>query len=471
MGNVAIMNVATLMKSKQMNLTLSNDSKLPERNQFKSTLNTISKQQNEQRNNVRETQNNVESGKNEVKRSELGNDQVNDQVKDALKRLEYENAKTSSTVISSEDGNGKIQEKLMVESSEENPGEADLMAKSEEELLNQVAELLQMTTEQLQQMLEKLQLNSTDLFNVNHVMALLMEKMNFSDPTQLLLVNDVTDTMNQMNQLMENYSEQSKLIQKLSQGTINPQVVHGRDGEALDNQLQANLGQSGMNKDNQQQNTVLASSDANSQSFNDSEMMNLVMDQQEEGVSSQTTKSASAFEGILTQVITQKTETMVMNGEIQTITTEVTAKDIFDQIVTAIKVNKTDQSQEVTLQLNPKHLGKVQVSLLHENGGITGKFIVENEAVKELMENGMVALKEHLKAQGIEVTDLKISVKDTRSYFSNQEQQRQAQQQFNQKNSRHLHFKNFEDEVNDMEVSRVTEVNQLNESSSIELQA
>ena len=70
MSNVAIMNVATLMKSNQAKLTFSKDTKMEDRNQFKATLSTITQQQNEQRKSVREKSQNVEPGTKEVKKNE-----------------------------------------------------------------------------------------------------------------------------------------------------------------------------------------------------------------------------------------------------------------------------------------------------------------------------------------------------------------------------------------------------------------
>lgn len=465
MSNVAIMNVATLAKSNQKTLAFSFETKTNSP-QFKSTLDKITVQKREQTNSLRETSKN-ENQEVEGKRQ---NELVNDKVRETLKKLEQETAKISSTVKQDE-SSSMVNETKATEASNETSDSEESLKKSEEELLTKVAELLQMTSEQLQQMLEKLQLNIADLFDVNNVMALLMEKMNLSDTTDLLLANDVTDTINQINELMEQHLPVQEPLQRFSKEIYKEQNTKKQDSVDLANLSGDNTGKTGSDKAQQPLNGTGTMTATGSSLSEESDMMNMVLDQQEEVASQSTTKSTSAFEGILNQVITQKSETILMNGEIQTITTEVTAKDIFDQIVTAIKVHKTDQSQEVTLQLNPKHLGKVQVSLLHENGGITGKFVVENDAVKELMENGMAALKEHLKSQGIEVTDLKITVRDTRSFFGNQENQQHSQQQGNKKSFRNLHFKRFEDEIADMDIQTVTQSNPLNDNSSIEFQA
>ncbi len=125
----------------------------------------------------------------------------------------------------------------------------------------------------------------------------------------------------------------------------------------------------------------------------------------------------SGFETTLNQVVTEKVETLVMNGELRTVYTEVTTKDVFDQIVTGLKVEVTQGKQDIILQLQPENLGKIAVNISKENGVMTGQFIAESEAVKSLIEKNVPILKQQLEAQGIDLRDVKIVVGDSKAFL------------------------------------------------------
>lgn len=69
-------------------------------------------------------------------------------------------------------------------------------------------------------------------------------------------------------------------------------------------------------------------------------------------------------------------------------------------------------AQFAKIQLKPQFLGNVQVQLLIENSSATANFLVENNTVKELLQENISDLYESLREQGIEVEDIDVSVTD-----------------------------------------------------------
>jgi flagellar hook-length control protein FliK len=62
------------------------------------------------------------------------------------------------------------------------------------------------------------------------------------------------------------------------------------------------------------------------------------------------------------------------------------------------------------LQLNPEHLGKVNLTLSSKEGLMSAHFVVENDLAKEAVESQMFILKETLDQQGIKVETIEVTV-------------------------------------------------------------
>jgi len=65
---------------------------------------------------------------------------------------------------------------------------------------------------------------------------------------------------------------------------------------------------------------------------------------------------------------------------------------------------------ELKLTLKPESLGEVSLRLLSDNGIVTARFTAENQRVKEIMESNFNSLRDNLNGQGINVSQLSVSV-------------------------------------------------------------
>ena len=80
--------------------------------------------------------------------------------------------------------------------------------------------------------------------------------------------------------------------------------------------------------------------------------------------------------------------------------TKHSANDIVQRIAHDIKVSIDGSHKELTVKLKPEYLGKIKIHLEQIGNEFTGKMIVENSAVKELMDTKMQQLKDHLWQNG-----------------------------------------------------------------------
>lgn len=105
-----------------------------------------------------------------------------------------------------------------------------------------------------------------------------------------------------------------------------------------------------------------------------------------------------AIDSITAEAVNQTAE---FEGDIQ-------QADIIRQIIDEVKIHIFKESTSIELQLNPEHLGKVQISVASKNGVMQAQILAETEAAKHAIENNIAALKDafdnrELKVEAIEV--------------------------------------------------------------------
>ena len=85
-------------------------------------------------------------------------------------------------------------------------------------------------------------------------------------------------------------------------------------------------------------------------------------------------------------------------------------EEIVRQIIDAVKVNVNRTSTEMELQLHPESLGKVNLVVAAKDGIITAQIAAQDEAVKNVIENQLVMLKESFEQQGLKVEAVAVTV-------------------------------------------------------------
>lgn len=88
----------------------------------------------------------------------------------------------------------------------------------------------------------------------------------------------------------------------------------------------------------------------------------------------------------------------------------VSSEEIVRQIIDAVKVNVNSAATEMELQLHPESLGKVNIAVAVKDGIITAQLATQDEAVKNVIENQLVQLKESFEQQGLKVEAVEVTV-------------------------------------------------------------
>lgn len=150
--------------------------------------------------------------------------------------------------------------------------------------------------------------------------------------------------------------------------------------------------------------------------------------------------------------------------------TTVTAADGMDginsvyvvrQIVDAVRVNLTEEVRTIEVALTPEHLGKVNITVASKNGILTASMVVQNEMVKNAIENQLTMLKAQFESQGIKVEHVEVTVA---SHEFDSDMQDGADDRNNTKSGARRKFRGI-DELTDDKSDIIDEQNGFTESS------
>ncbi|TDT68547.1 flagellar hook-length control protein FliK [Hypnocyclicus thermotrophus] len=107
----------------------------------------------------------------------------------------------------------------------------------------------------------------------------------------------------------------------------------------------------------------------------------------------------------------------------------ITYETVMEQIENGLKVNYNSQLKEMKIKLKPEELGEVEVKFKIENNIMKAEFVVQNQTVKEIIENKFNDLKENLLKQGIDAQEVNVYVSsDNQNNQNNQNNFRERYQ-------------------------------------------
>lgn len=127
--------------------------------------------------------------------------------------------------------------------------------------------------------------------------------------------------------------------------------------------------------------------------------------------------------------------------------TQISGRQIIEQIVEQVKVEMNQNTSSLELQLYPEHLGKIQIQIVSKDGVMTARIAAETETARQAIENGLSNLKDAMEQQDLKVDAIEVMVSTT-GFGKSDEEQNMEQQQKSSKSGRHINLSDIEDEDN-----------------------
>ena len=106
--------------------------------------------------------------------------------------------------------------------------------------------------------------------------------------------------------------------------------------------------------------------------------------------------------------------------------------DVIRQVSEFTRVMYQGDTTSMEMQLNPENLGKIYVQVTAKEGVVTAHLAVQNEIVKEALENQTIQLRENMNQQGIKVEAVEVTIA-SHEFERNLEQNQQGSAQEEQR--------------------------------------
>lgn len=311
----------------------------------------------------------------------------------------------------------KVEQKPAQDDTETVENFAEEVDEAVDNLKKAIMDKLGITEEELIAAMQTLGLSPQDLLNPDNLMSVMTELTGNADATALLtdeaLYTDVKELQQMAEDLSGNLKEQFHMTDEQFKEALNKAVEAlpeaGKEQQAMTAvplKVEVTTDESTRTADGMAE-TLGASegTDAGRIMTEKETSANAGQDRNEQGTESK--------EGLFPTPQTVTTQTTNSVGDIiETVRsyTSTQGENIMRQVTDYIKVNVSEQTSSIEMQLHPASLGTVHIQITAANGNLTAQLAVQSEAVKAAMESQMVQLKDTLNEQGIKVEAVEVTV-------------------------------------------------------------
>lgn len=358
----------------------------------------------------------------------------------------------------------------------------DILTKAGEEVIKKIADKLEVPMEDVLSAMEVLGLSTISLLEPSNLNELVLEVSGESDPMSLVTNEELFNTLNDLTAMVDATLVDMAEDMDIEVSMVEEMVDMALANEDMEMSVDANSGEDTI-KEPTPKFTVTVERNGEVSKLETDEKGNAIKsltteyvntkEVTDEKVSDQPKKEASHNEDanaqdgsreqgisfknpILDNQINNINEMSSENVEASYLSHETT--EIMDQIMDHMKINLSEDVNELEMQLHPASLGNVKINLVSKGGEVTAEFKVQNEMVKAAIENSLNELRENFSNQGTKVTAIEVSV-EMQSFDSNLWKGKEENQQNpskEQKRPRRINLNDidalFEDEASEEEL-------------------
>lgn len=359
---------------------------------------------------------------------------------------------------------------------------ADTLEQFQSDVVQTVADQLGVTEESVKDMMESLGLTAFDLLNPENLAQLAMQLTGETSPMDLLMNDQFQGLMQQIGQMgvqlsqelelqpaqMDELVAQMEILQ--SPETLSEEQTQiltdaaGQQADAVVTDTIPELAQEVQPMDrqadvlkeqpkadevrtqqpqtqddaeqvtNQQTNTADTGADANTDTGTAADGQAKTM---QKSVTDTTMSDETKTPTIVQTQDTGNVQTMEPIAELSQEPAYISldTMDLLEQVAEQIRVNISEGTSSMEMQLNPENLGKVYVNISSKEGVIHAQLAASNEAVRAALETQVADLRQNLNQAGVKVDAVEVTVashefeKNLEQNQENEKQQGERQQE------------------------------------------
>ena len=354
------------------------------------------------------------------------------------------------------------------------PDSTDTLDQFQSDVVRTVAEQLGVSEDSVKDMMESLGLTAFDLLNPENLAQLAMQLTGETSPMDLLMNDQFQGLMQQIDQLggqlanelelqpaqMEELIAQMDILQTPETLTdeemqilndaagqqttadtvstdIMPELAQTDEVQPMDKQadvfqeepksdeVRTQQPQAQDTKQTTEQQTDTGDADADAQTG----------DQMKSAQPEKMTADRSSSDVAKTQTVVQMQDTAgvptadtVADITPETSYVSIDTMDLLEQVAEQIRVNVSEGTSSMEMQLNPENLGKVYVNISSKEGVIHAQLAASNEAVRAALETQVADLRQNLNQAGVKVDAVEVTVA-SHEFEKNLEQNQESEKQ------------------------------------------
>ncbi len=297
----------------------------------------------------------------------------------------------------------------------------------EKEAIENLSKILGISNEVLIKAMEELDLTILDLENGENLVNLLVEINGLTEPVELLNLENFTEQVSQIKELVSEVKEKGKIDLTVLENLEKSEAIDDIEmseivktleeiNTAISNESQENLSEGENQQDDTSQEETLPpiTSIRNSDEITPNIVPGQVNELDDIIVDDTIISDGSTINDI------PKIDSFVNQVGREISSRNVNTADVVKQLVEAMKVEvKADTTSEIKIMLRPQHLGDVTLKIATDNGIVVAQFVAESERVKAIIESNFNTLRDNLLQQGVDVGQLEVTVRDDSNNSSN----------------------------------------------------
>ncbi|MBO4414953.1 MAG: flagellar hook-length control protein FliK [Lachnospiraceae bacterium] len=305
-------------------------------------------------------------------------------------------------------------------------------------LMQGIAQILDTTLQNLQGCYEELNIEPSEMFTVTSIQMTVVTFEGLSDTSDLLVNSDAFDLFNKINEFVQSVFDEAGIDMSDFQDIIKSDmfaefigpVETGNAEEILQKftfdengkliipeKNEENVKPAAVETaDNDEPFTVEVNVDKNVYRNGNNEQQGTGTGNNENFESGKTSAPAKTSRDTKTTVTPAQSFIQGLENALQVtdidmpVAEGVTVRDIVYQVVDAIRVNISNESTSLEMNLNPENLGRVSLNIQSRDGVMTAQITAENDTARAAIESQLQILKDNIEAQGVRVEAIEVTV-------------------------------------------------------------
>ncbi len=309
----------------------------------------------------------------------------------------------------------------------------DVVNEALAKLKKSICEILNISEEELDDMLQQLGLTMFDLLQPENIQLLVMKNAGTTDPSVFLTDETVADAYTKILEVVDTQKEQ------LEQETGIPAqelIAAAKEKFITDTkpELKPETKDTKEKSDTKEIPVTVVSSNEEEKTVSNEENKKEFTSQDH---SSKQPESKTAGEQFLQNLSNAFVKEAAPEQQLEQVTQ---IREITQQIVEQVKVVIRPEQTSMEMQLNPEHLGKVNLNITSKNGVMTAQFLTQTQVAKEAIESQVQILRETLEQQGLKVEAIEVNVSEYAFQKNGESAEKESQQQEKSKRRQILHI-------------------------------